>query len=101
MAVFSNSDFVFLEININGQVFPQTLISNVKEVITPEFEDPYWEITYVDVTDVENTTKVIFATGNVYVIVKQREDTIKIVKRENKEPIAISKKREDNKSPDS
>lgn len=63
MSVLSREDYEFLEIQLGGDV---PMPPNPIEVITPEAEDPYWEISY------ENGLA-IFASGNVIVKTQLKE----------------------------
>ncbi|MCL6542066.1 MAG: hypothetical protein K6T87_16035 [Roseiflexus sp.] len=72
MAVLSSKEFIFQKVSVNGFDFSP----EVEEVITPEMEDPYWEITYLDSSGRVET--VIFATGNV--LIEARPKELRIVK---------------------
>lgn len=63
MSVLSRDDYEFLEIQLGGDV---PMPPSPMEVITPEPEDPYWEISYAEGISV-------FATGNVIVKTQLKE----------------------------
>ncbi len=63
MSVLSREDYEFLEIQVGDDV---PMPPNPMEVITPEAEDPYWEISY-------EGGLAIFATGNVIVKTQLKE----------------------------
>lgn len=65
MSVLSNKEYEFLNVEIGGVSYPPSPV----EIITPEVEDPFWEINYRDGTS-------IFATGNVMIAAKLKELTV-------------------------
>jgi len=89
MSLLSKDEFDFDKIEISGEPLPPF----ADEVLTPEAEDPYWEIHYPG-------GMIIFLTGNVQVMAHSREE-LKVVeggKREGlrKEVTELSsKKKED------
>jgi hypothetical protein len=77
MAILSSEEFIFQKIIINGKEFSP----DVAEIITPEMEDPYWEISYASSGGSVET--VIFATGEVFVEARPKE--LKVIEGGKKE----------------
>jgi len=91
MSILSKDEFEFDKIEINGESLPPF----AEEILTPEAEDPYWEIHY-------SGGMVIFLTGNVQVMAHSREE-LKVVEGGKREGVRkevtelSSKKKEESK----
>jgi len=88
MSILSKDEFEFDKIEINGESLPPF----PEEVLTPEMEDPFWEIHY-------SSGMVLFLTGNVQIMAHSKEE-LKVVgggKREGAKIERIDKKKEEPK----
>lgn len=86
MSLLSKEEFDFDKIEINGEQLPPF----PEEVLTPEMEDPFWEIHY-------SSGMVLFLTGNVQVMAHSRELKIVEGKREGAKIEKIDRKKEESK----